>query len=196
MLPIVVHGDAAIAGQGIVYEIVQMAQLDGYKTGGTIHIVVNNQIGFTTNYLDARSSTYCTDVAKVTLSPVLHINADDAEAVVHAMLFALDFRMKFGRDVFIDLLGYRKYGHNEGDEPRFTQPKLYKAISKHDNPRDIYASKLMEQGIIDGDYTAKLEQEYKDKLEENLQDSRKIAKTEITEIMQDVWEGFHHADDT
>src|SRR6218665_2436258 len=113
--PIALHGDAAVAGQGIVYEIVQMAQLDGYKTGGTIHVVINNQVGFTTNYLDARSSTYCTDIAKVTLSPVLHVNADDTEAVVHAMLFALDYRMEFGSDVFIDLLGYRKYGHNEGD---------------------------------------------------------------------------------
>ena len=148
VLPIIVHGDAAIAGQGLPYEIVQMARLKGYGTGGTVHIVVNNQIGFTTNYLDARSSTYCTDVAKVTLSPVLHVNADDAEAVVHATLFALDYRMKFGRDVFIDLLGYRKYGHNEGDEPRFTQPKLYKAISKHKNPRDIYAAQLIDQGII------------------------------------------------
>jgi 2-oxoglutarate dehydrogenase E1 component len=118
---------------------VQMAQLDGYKTGGTIHIVINNQVGFTTNYLDARSSKYCTDVAKVTLSPVLHVNADDAEAVVHAVSFALDYRMQFGSDVFIDLLGYRKYGHNEGDEPRFTQPVLYKIIAKHKNPRDIYA---------------------------------------------------------
>ncbi len=119
VLPIVIHGDAAIAGQGIVYEIIQMANLDGYKTNGTIHIVVNNQIGFTTNYLDARTSTYCTDVAKVTLSPVLHVNSDDAEAVVHAALFALEYRMRFNRDVFLDLLGYRKYGHNEGDEPRF-----------------------------------------------------------------------------
>ena len=119
VLPIIVHGDAAIAGQGLVYELVQMARLDGYETGGTIHIVVNNQVGFTTNYLDGRSSTYCTDVGKVTLSPVLHVNADDVEAVVHAVLFALDFRLEFKRDVFIDLLGYRKYGHNEGDEPRF-----------------------------------------------------------------------------
>ena len=193
VLPIVVHGDAAIAGQGIVYEIVQMSQLDGYKTNGTIHIVVNNQIGFTTNYLDGRSSTYCTDVAKVTLSPVLHVNADDAEAVVHAMLFALDFRMRFKRDVFIDLLGYRKYGHNEGDEPRFTQPKLYKAISKHKNPLEIYSEKLKSQGVIDDSYVTKLEQDYKNKLEENLEDSRKEDKTEITAIMKDEWEGFNYA---
>lgn len=190
VLPIVVHGDAAIAGQGLVYEIVQMAQLDGYKTGGTIHIIVNNQIGFTTNYLDARSSTYCTDVGKVTLSPVLHVNADDAEAVVHATNFALDFRMNFGRDVFIDLLGYRKYGHNEGDEPRFTQPKLYKAIAKHNNPRDIYAEKLISEGIIDKEHVAKLEKEYKASLEEELEDSRKLEKTAITPFMQDEWAGF------
>lgn len=195
VLPIIVHGDAAIAGQGIVYEIVQMAQLDGYKTQGTIHIVVNNQIGFTTNYLDARSSIYCTDVGKVTLSPILHVNADDVEAVVHAMLFALDFRMEFGRDVFIDLLGYRKYGHNEGDEPRFTQPKLYKAIAKHENTRDIYADKLIAEGVIDKGYTDKLEQEFKDKLEENLEDSRKEDKTTITPFMQDEWEGYDYAEE-
>jgi 2-oxoglutarate dehydrogenase E1 component len=145
----VVQGDAAIAGQGIVYETVQMAQLEGYGTCGTIHIVINNQIGFTTNYLDGRSSTYCTDVAKVTLSPVLHVNADDVEAVVHAVNFALEYRMTYHRDVFIDLLGYRKYGHNEGDEPRFTQPKLYKAIAKHKNTRDIYAEKLIKEGVME-----------------------------------------------
>jgi 2-oxoglutarate dehydrogenase E1 component len=195
VLPIVVHGDAAIAGQGIVYEIVQMAGLDGYKTGGTIHIVVNNQIGFTTNYLDGRSSTYCTDVGKVTLSPVLHVNADDAEAVAHAVLFALDFRMEFGRDVFIDLLGYRKYGHNEGDEPRFTQPKLYKAIANHKNSRDIYADELLRQGVITDGYVKKLEQEYKDKLEEKLEDSRKGDKAVITAIMKDEWKGFTHAEE-
>ncbi len=193
VLPILVHGDAAIAGQGVVYEIVQMAQLEGYKTGGTIHIVVNNQIGFTTNYLDARSSTYCTDVGKVTLSPVLHVNADDAEAVVHAILFALDFRMKFRRDVFIDLLGYRKYGHNEGDEPRFTQPKLYKAIAKHKNTRDIYFEKLKNAGVVDDEYLKKLEDTYKAALEEKLEDSRKEETTRITPFMQDEWEGFKHA---
>lgn len=190
VLPIAVHGDAAIAGQGIVYEIVQMAKLDGYKTAGTIHIVINNQVGFTTNYLDARSSTYCTDIAKVTLSPVLHVNADDSEAVVHAMLFALEYRMKFGTDVFIDLLGYRKYGHNEGDEPRFTQPKLYKLISKHKNPRDLYAEKLLADGIIDAGYVKSLEEKYKAVLEENLEASRKKDLTIITPFMQNEWQGF------
>lgn len=190
VLPIAVHGDAAIAGQGIVYEIVQMSQLDGYKTGGTIHIVINNQVGFTTNYIDARSSVYCTDVAKVTLSPVLHVNADDAEAVVHAMLFALDFRMTFARDVFIDLLGYRKYGHNEGDEPRFTQPVLYKIIARHKNPRDIYAEKLIVDGIVNQAYLTKIENDYKEKLDENLEASRKKQLTIITPFMQNEWEGF------
>lgn len=190
VLPILVHGDAAFAGQGVVYELIQMAQLDGYYTGGTIHIVVNNQIGFTTNYLDARSSTYCTDVSKVTLSPVLHVNADDAEAVVHAATFALEYRMRFKSDVFLDLLGYRKYGHNEGDEPKFTQPLLYKAISKQKNPRDLYAEKLIAEGIIDDSYTKALEKEYKKSLEEDLLDSRKQEKTRITPFMQDEWEGF------
>ena len=195
VLPIAVHGDAAIAGQGILYEIVQMAQLDGYKTGGTIHIVINNQVGFTTNYLDARSSTYCTDVAKVTLSPVLHVNADDAEAVVHAMSFALDFRMQFGRDVFIDLLGYRKYGHNEGDEPRFTQPVLYKIIAKHKNPRDIYMDKLLAEGVIDSTFVKGLEQEYKSNLEVNLEESRKKDLTIITPFMKNEWKGFEQVTD-
>ena len=195
VLPIAVHGDAAIAGQGILYEIIQMAQLDGYKTGGTIHIVINNQVGFTTNYLDARSSTYCTDVAKVTLSPVLHVNADDAEAVVHAMLFALDFRMQFGRDVFIDLLGYRKYGHNEGDEPRFTQPVLYKIIAKHQNPRDIYAEKLMADSVIDVNFVKTLEKKYKQDLDDNLEASRKKTLTIITPFMQNEWDGFEQVSD-
>ncbi|MEF3077965.1 2-oxoglutarate dehydrogenase E1 component [Winogradskyella poriferorum] len=196
VLPIVVHGDAAIAGQGLVYEVVQMAKLDGYKTNGTVHIVVNNQIGFTTNYLDARSSTYCTDVGKVTLSPVLHVNADDAESVVHATLFALHFRMKFKRDVFIDLLGYRKYGHNEGDEPKFTQPLLYKAIAKHKNPRDIYAERLIAEGIIDKDHVSKIEKDYKDKLEEKLEDSRKVEKTVISPFMHEQWKDFERVDES
>ncbi len=190
ILPILIHGDAAVAGQGVVYEVIQMAQLDGYKTGGTIHIVANNQVGFTTNYLDARSSTYCTDIGKVTLSPVLHVNADDAEAVCHAFKFALDFRMTFGRDVFIDVLGYRKYGHNEGDEPRFTQPSLYKAIGRHKNPRDLYADQLLAEGVIDSNYVPSLEQTYKDALEEDLAASRRKDKTVVTEILADDWSDY------
>ena len=194
ILPILVHGDAAIAGQGIVYEVIQMSQLSGYKTGGTIHIVVNNQIGFTTNYLDARSSTYCTDVGKVTLSPVLHINADDAEAVVHATEMALEFRMRFKRDVFIDLLGYRKYGHNEGDEPRFTQPNLYKTIAKHQNPRDIYAQQLIDDGIIDESYKKKIIADFKATLEENYEQSKQDKTSKVAPFMEQTWKGFERAD--
>jgi 2-oxoglutarate dehydrogenase E1 component len=195
IVPIIVHGDAAIAGQGLPYEIVQMAKLKGYGTGGTIHIVVNNQIGFTTNYLDARSSTYCTDVGKVTLSPVLHVNADDAEAVVHATLFALDYRMQFNSDVFIDLLGYRKYGHNEGDEPRFTQPKLYKAIASHKNPRDLYVEQLIQQGLIEPSFVKQIEKEYKASLDSDLEDSKKTDTAVITPFMQDEWNDFELVDE-
>ena len=145
---IIIHGDAAIAAQGVVYETIQMSQLNGYRTGGTIHLVVNNQVGFTTSYLDARSSTYSTGVAKVTRSPVFHVNGDDVEAMVYTIQLAMEFRQKFHTDVFIDILCYRKYGHNEGDEPRFTQPLLYKMIEKHPNPRDIYAEKLEKLGIM------------------------------------------------
>ena len=195
ILPILVHGDAAIAGQGVVYEVIQMSRLKGYSTGGTIHLIVNNQVGFTTNYLDARSSTYCSDVGKVTLSPVLHVNSDDVEAVIHAVSFAFEYRNQFNRDVFIDLLGYRKYGHNEGDEPRFTQPKLYKFISSHPNPRDIYADKLIKQGVINKEYISKIESDYFESLEEELDDSKKKDKTKITPFMQEVWEGFKRVDE-
>ena len=190
ILPIIIHGDAAIAGQGIAYEVVQMANLNGYKTGGTIHIVVNNQIGFTTNYLDARSSTYCTDVGKVTLSPVLHINADDTEAVCHAMQMALEFRMKFKTDIFIDLLGYRKYGHNEGDEPRFTQPKLYKAIAKHKNPKDIYVEKLIAEGSINKEYLSEITSEFKEMLEREFDKSKEDTTSKVSEFMESTWKGF------
>ncbi len=190
VLPIIVHGDAAIAGQGLPYEIVQMAGLKGYKTGGTVHIVVNNQIGFTTNYLDARTSTYCTDVGKVTLCPIFHVNSDDVEAVVHASVFALEYRMRFNQDVFIDLLGYRKYGHNEGDEPRFTQPKLYKAIARQKNPRDIYSEALLKDGVVDQGYIDKIKIDYKEKLEKAYEESSKIKETEITDFMADKWKGY------
>ncbi|WP_111308441.1 2-oxoglutarate dehydrogenase E1 component [Confluentibacter sediminis] len=190
ILPIIVHGDAAIAGQGIVYEVAQMSQLNGYKTGGTIHIVVNNQIGFTTNYLDARSSTYCTDIAKVTLSPVLHVNSDDAEAVVHAVELALDYRMRYKKDVYIDLLGYRKYGHNEGDEPRFTQPKLYKEIAKHPDPFDIYASKLIAENTIDKDYVQAINEEFKNTLEKEYTKAKELNASKVREFMQERWNAF------
>ena len=190
ILPIIIHGDAAIAGQGIAYEIVQMAKLNGYKTGGSIHIVINNQIGFTTNYLDARSSTYCTDVAKVTLSPVLHVNADDTEAVCHAMEMALEFRMRFKSDVFIDLLGYRKYGHNEGDEPRFTQPKLYKAISKHQNPKDIYAEQLIKECTIAASYLTEITNEFKQMLEKEFDEAKKVKTSKVREFMQSTWKKY------
>ena len=190
VLPIIIHGDAAIAGQGVVYELVQMERLKGYKTGGTIHIVVNNQVGFTTNYLDGRSSTYCTDVAKTNLCPVLHVNSDDVEAVVHATIFALNYRMRYKRDIFIDLLGYRKYGHNEGDEPRFTQPNLYKAISKHLNPMEIYSDKLINEDIISIEDVSKIEKKYKSSLEKKLENSKKDNNIEITPFMDYEWKGF------
>jgi len=191
IIPIIVHGDAAIAGQGIVYEVAQMSQLNGYKTGGTVHIVVNNQIGFTTNYLDARSSTYCTDVAKVTLSPVLHVNADDAEAVVHAVEMALEYRMRYKKDVYIDLLGYRKYGHNEGDEPRFTQPKLYKNISKHQNPFKIYSDKLIAENTIDKTYLDKIISNFKATLESEYSKSKEADSSKVREFMQERWTDFN-----
>jgi len=190
IIPIIVHGDAAIAGQGLVYEVAQMSQLNGYKTGGTVHIVVNNQIGFTTNYLDARSSTYCTDVAKVTLSPVLHVNADDAEAVVHAVEMALEYRMRYKKDVYIDLLGYRKYGHNEGDEPRFTQPKLYKNISKHQNPFKIYSDKLLAENTIDKAYLDKITSDFKATLENQYTLSKEAESSKVREFMQERWTAF------
>ena len=192
-LPIIVHGDAAIAGQGLPYEIVQMARLDGYTNGGTIHIVVNNQIGFTTNYLDARSSTYCTDVAKVTLCPVFHVNSDDVEAVVHASKIALEYRTRFKRDVFIDLLGYRKYGHNEGDEPRFTQPNLYKLIAKHENPSQIYSQKLLDEKIIDEEYFSKLKTEYRDQLDYDYENAKKVEKTTINLFLESDWINYKKA---
>ena len=187
ILPILLHGDAALAGQGVVYEVIQMAQLDGYQVGGTIHIAVNNQVGFTTSYLDGRSSTYCTDIAKVTLSPVLHVNGDDVEAVVHALQLAVEYRQKYHKDVFIDLLCYRKYGHNEGDEPRFTQPKLYKLISKHPNPREIYKQKLLNEGVVESEIVKELEQDFKELLQDRFDEAKEIKKAKITRFLKEEW---------
>lgn len=195
IIPILIHGDASIAGQGIVYEVVQMAQLDGYRTGGTVHIVVNNQIGFTTNYKDARSSTYCTDVGKVTLSPVFHVNGDDVEAVVHTMKLAVEFRQTFKQDVFVDLLCYRKYGHNEGDEPRFTQPTLYKAIAKHKNPKEIYVEKLISQGELTAAEAKKIEDEFDDFLQGRLAEAKEIQVASISNFLEENWKEFRHSTD-
>lgn len=168
ILPILIHGDAAVAGQGVVYEVVQMSKLHGYQTGGTIHFVINNQVGFTTDFDDARSSIYCTDLAKIIDSPVLHVNGDDAEAVLFAARFATEFRQKFGRDVFIDMVCYRRHGHNESDEPKFTQPKLYNIIAKHPNPREVYSKKLIERGDIDAVLAKNLDEEFRHLLEDRL----------------------------
>ncbi len=152
VLPILIHGDAAVAGQGIIYELLQMSKLAGYYTGGTIHYVINNQIGFTTDFDDARSADYCTSVASMVQCPVLHVNGDDAEAVVKCSMLAIAYRQKYNEDIFIDMVCYRKHGHNEGDEPKFTQPQLYALIEKHLNPREIYAQYLKEH--IDADVQA------------------------------------------
>jgi 2-oxoglutarate dehydrogenase E1 component len=193
--PIIVHGDAAIAGQGIVYEIIQMSQLKGYKTGGTIHLVINNQVGFTTNYIDARSSTYCTDVARVTRSPVFHVNGDDVEALVYIIKLALEFRQRFRRDIFIDILCYRKYGHNEGDEPRFTQPTLYKAISKQSNTRDIYGQSLVQKGIFSEEDLKTAEKDFNDILETKLELSKEKDKVHIKQFLEEDWRDFKYPED-
>lgn len=190
--PVLIHGDAAIAGQGIVYETIQMAHLDGYKTGGTIHIVVNNQVGFTTNYLDGRSSTYCTDVAKTTLCPVFHVNGDDVEAVVQVMEMAMEYRQHFNSDIFIDLLGYRKYGHNEGDEPKFTQPSLYDLIAKHPNPKDIYFKQLESEGVLTRAEAQKMSDEYNEFLEQEFEEARKHEKALVYDFLSRTWQGFRH----
>lgn len=194
VVPVLIHGDAAIAGQGVVYEVVQMAGLRAYNTGGTIHIVTNNQVGFTTNYTDGRTSIYCTDVAKVTQCPIFHVNADDVEAVAFVIELALDYRQQFQQDVFIDLLGYRRHGHNEGDEPKFTQPVLYKAIAKHPDPREIYSKHLQECGYIEAELAKEMEQQFQEMLQSRLDSSKQIEKARITPFLDDRWSGYERPD--
>jgi 2-oxoglutarate dehydrogenase E1 component len=146
ILPILIHGDASVAGQGIVYEVLQMSNLRGYYTGGTIHFVINNQIGFTTDFDDARSADYCTSIAAMVQAPVMHINGDDPEAVVKCAEIATRYRQEFNSDIFIDMVCYRRHGHNEGDDPKYTQPQLYSLIDKHQNPREIYTQYLIQNG--------------------------------------------------
>ena len=176
VLPVLIHGDAAVAGQGIVYEVLQMCRLEGYQTGGTVHFVINNQIGFTTDFEDARSSAYCTSVAATVQSPVFHVNGDDPEAVVFAMELAAEYRRTVRDDVFVDMVCYRLWGHNEGDEPRFTQPLLYALIANHENPRDVYARALQAKGemaaervrAMDEELNARMETEWENIREEPL----------------------------
>ncbi len=191
--PILIHGDASIAGQGVTYEVIQMSELKGYQAGGTIHLVINNQVGFTTDYLDGRTSTYCTDLAKTIQAPVFHVNGDDVEAVVYAVLFAIKYRQKFHKDVFVDLLCYRKYGHNEGDEPRFTQPLLYKEIAKHANPYKIYKKTLLNQGEISEEEIIAKETKRNLKLEKSFEASKKIEKTHISFFLEETWKDIRKA---
>jgi 2-oxoglutarate dehydrogenase E1 component len=191
--PILIHGDASIAGQGIVYEVLQMAGLPAYSTGGTVHLVINNQIGFTTNYLDARTSVYSTDVAKVIQSPIFHVNGDDVEAVVYTMRMAMEFRERFQRDVFVDILCYRKYGHNESDEPRFTQPILYKAIAKHPDPYVLFRHNLIEEGVVNEKEANGCEAALNDRLEVALDSSKAILSATITSFLNTTWEGIRRA---
>ncbi|HMS69204.1 MAG TPA: 2-oxoglutarate dehydrogenase E1 component [Saprospiraceae bacterium] len=168
ILPIIIHGDAAIAGQGVVYEVVQMSQLAGYYTGGTIHFITNNQIGFTTDFDDARSSTYCTAAASLVQAPVFHVNGDDPEAVVFASELATEYRQLFNNDVFIDMVCYRRHGHNEGDDPKFTQPRMYDLIAEHPNPREIYGKILADRGEADAKLAEELESKFWNVLQERL----------------------------
>ena len=193
VVPILIHGDAAISAQGVVYEVIQMYDLPGYKTGGTIHLVINNQIGFTTNYKDGRSSTYCTDIGKVTKAPIFHVNGDEVEALLHTVKIAMEYRQRFHTDVFIDILSYRKYGHNEGDEPRFTQPLLYKAIAKHPNTRDIYSEHLAELGIYSREEIKVFETDYDEILEEKLKVAKGLKKVFIQRFLKEDWKGFKYA---
>jgi 2-oxoglutarate dehydrogenase E1 component len=193
LVPVIIHGDAAISGQGVVYEVVQMSELEGYKTGGTIHLVINNQVGFTTNYRDGRSSTYSTDVGKVTKAPIWHVNGDDVEGLVHVIRMAIEYRQLFHSDVFIDILAYRKYGHNEGDEPRFTQPTLYKAIARHPNPRDIYSQALVKEGVLSEKELREAESALDSKLEKDLEAARKKKKVTIQQFMEEQWKDMKYA---
>jgi 2-oxoglutarate dehydrogenase E1 component len=194
-LPLLIHGDASVAAQGVVYETLQMSELPGYKTGGAIHIVINNQLGFTTNYLDGRSSIYCTDIAKIIQSPIFHVNGDDVEAVVHVAMLAFDYRHRFGKDVFIDLLCYRKYGHNEGDEPRFTQPLLYKAIEKHPDPMRIYLEELLSQNMITNGEFEQFKNDFDDQLEKGLFISKRDHVASISNFLANRWQNFHGQSD-
>jgi 2-oxoglutarate dehydrogenase E1 component len=192
-MAILIHGDAAVAGQGIVYELVQMSGLPGYTTGGTIHFVINNQVGFTTDYEDARSAIYCTDVAKIIDAPVLHVNGDDAEAVTFCAQLAVEYRQKFGKDIFIDMLCYRRHGHNESDEPKFTQPKLYNLIAKHPNPREVYVKKLIERGDVDAALADEMDKSFRNQLQDRLNEVKQKPLPYKPQKVEEEWEKMERA---
>ena len=192
-MAILIHGDAAAAGQGIVYEVVQMSGLEGYTTGGTVHFVINNQVGFTTDYDDARTAIYCTDVAKIIDAPVLHVNGDDAEAVTFCSKLAVEYRQKFGKDIFIDMLCYRRHGHNESDEPKFTQPKLYNIIAKHPNPREVYVKKLIERGDVDAALADEMDKSFRNQLQDRLNEVKQKPLPYKTQKVEAEWERMHKA---
>lgn len=192
-MALLIHGDAAIAGQGIVYEIVQMSGLPGYTTGGTIHFVINNQVGFTTDYDDARSSIYCTDVSKIVDAPILHVNGDDAEAVTFCANLAVEYRQKFGKDIFIDMLCYRRHGHNESDEPKFTQPKLYNLIAKHPNPRELYVKKLTNSGVDAAALADEMDRNFRQQLQDRLNEIKQKPLPYKPQKIEEEWKSLRHA---
>ena len=197
ILPILIHGDASVAGQGVVYEVLQMSNLRGYYTGGTIHFVINNQIGFTTDFDDARSADYCTSVAAMVQAPVLHVNGDDAEAVVKCAEIATRYRQEFNSDIFLDMVCYRKHGHNEGDDPKYTQPQLYALIDKHQNPREIYTQHLMENGEPDARELAKeMEKKFWADLQERLDEIKQNPLPYKYQPPELVWKSLRKAKDS
>ena len=195
-LPILIHGDASVAGQGIVYEVLQMSNLRGYHTGGTIHFVINNQIGFTTDFDDARSADYCTSVAAMVQAPVLHVNGDDAEAVVKCAEIATRYRQKFNSDIFIDMVCYRKHGHNEGDDPKYTQPQLYALIDKHQNPRETYTQFLIQNGEPEAQALAKdMEKKFWADLQERLDEVKQHPLPYKYQAPELAWQNMGKATD-
>ncbi len=193
VIPIQIHGDAAVAGQGIVYETVQMSKLKAYNAGGSIHLVINNQIGFTTDIEDARSSQYCVSIAKTIEVPIIQVNGDDPEAVVYAIELAVEFRQKFNEDIFIDIVCYRKYGHNEGDEPRYTQPHLYGLITKHKNPRELYIDYLLSKGEIEAKLATDMMEAYKQLLSDRFNNVRQNEIPKKGKGPHKDWEGLEFA---
>lgn len=194
ILPIIIHGDAAIAGQGVVYEVLQMCKLKGYYTGGTIHFVINNQIGFTTDFDDARSSDYCTSIAATTQAPVIHVNGDEIESVIYAAQVAAEYRQKFNKDIFVDMVCYRRHGHNESDDPKYTQPSLYNLIAKHENPRDIYSQRLAESGKIGMEVSKRLDKEFWDDLQKRLDAVKEKPIIFKPQELSLVWQKFKKAE--